>query len=62
MLDLWLRGRMSGKSGCQYPEWVTDRPAMFGLANGGFLVGSRPVGGKYHSRNGCTIRQSVDGH
>ena len=24
-------------SGCQFPEWVTDRPAMFGLANGGFL-------------------------
>ena len=33
----WLRGSIAGKSGCQYPEWVTDRPAMFGLANGGFL-------------------------
>ena len=32
--DCW--GDIAGKSGCQYPKWVTDRPAMFGLANGGF--------------------------
>ena len=32
----WLRGSIAGKSGCQYPEWVTDMPAMSGLANGGF--------------------------
>ena len=30
------RGDIAGKSGCQYQEWMTDRPAMFGLANGGF--------------------------
>ena len=33
----WLRGYITGKSGCQYSEWVTDRSAMFGLANGGFM-------------------------
>ena len=37
VLRLWLRGSIAGKSGCQYPEWVTDRPDMFGLANGEFL-------------------------
>ena len=36
-LRWWLRGSIAGKSGFQYPEWVTDRLAMFGLANGGFL-------------------------
>ena len=35
------RGDIAGKSGCQYPEWVTDRPAMFGLANGGFFCGMK---------------------
>jgi len=28
---------MAGKRGCQYPEQVTDRPDMFGLANGEFM-------------------------
>ena len=37
MLDLWLRGRMSGKSGCPHPEWVTDRPDIFGLANDEYM-------------------------
>ena len=35
VLRLW--GSMAGKSGCQYPEWVTDRSDMFGLANGEFM-------------------------
>ena len=42
MLDLWLRGRMSGKSGCQYPEWVTDRPDIFGLANDEYVRDKDP--------------------
>ena len=28
---------MAGRSGCQYPKWVTDMPDMLGLANGGFM-------------------------
>ena len=30
VLDLWMRGCMSGKSGCQYSEWVTDKQDIFG--------------------------------
>ena len=32
-----MRGSISGKYGCQYPEWVTDRPDIFGLANSEFM-------------------------
>ena len=32
-----MRGSIAGESGCQYPEWVTDRPVMVGLANGEFM-------------------------
>ena len=31
VLGLWLWGSMAGRSGCQYPEWVTDRPDIFRL-------------------------------
>ena len=37
VLDLWMRRCMSGKSGCQYPERVTDMPDIFGLANDEFV-------------------------
>ena len=36
-VEIVIAGSITGKSGCQYPEWVTDRPDMFGLANGEFL-------------------------
>ena len=39
VFEMVIRGSIAGKSGCQYQEWMTDRPAMFGLGNGGFLVG-----------------------
>ena len=32
-----MRGSIAGESGCQYPEWASDRPDMFGLANGKFI-------------------------
>jgi len=36
ILGVGLRGMMSDEGGCQYPEWIIDRPAILRLANNGY--------------------------
>ena len=36
-IGIVIAGSIACRSGCQYPEWVTDRLDMFGLANGEFM-------------------------